>query len=76
MYDHNLLLHWGRDKMAVILQTTYAVIQSYFSTELIKAYATDYSSPIEQKENDRHFACGIFKFTAMYDFVLFLSIFL
>ena len=54
--------------MADILQTTCAIIQSYFSTELIRADATGCSFPIEQRQNDRHLADDIFKFTSMYDF--------
>ena len=54
--------------MAAILQTTCAIIQSYFSTELIRADATGCSFPIEQRQNDRHLADDIFKFTSMYDF--------
>ena len=68
MHNHRLLTHWGRDKMAAILQTTCAIIQSYFSTELIRADATGCSFPIEQRQNDRHLADDIFKFTSMYDF--------
>ena len=36
--------------MADILQTTCAIIQSYFSTELIRADATGCSFPIEQRD--------------------------
>ena len=68
MHNHRLLTHWGRDKMADILQTTCAIIQSYFSTELIKADATGCSFPIKQRQNDRHLADDIFKFTSMYAF--------
>ena len=68
MHNHSLLTHWGRDKMATILQTTCAVIQRYFSTELIRAGAAGCSFHIEQRQNDRHLADDIFKFTSMYDF--------
>ena len=54
--------------MAAILQTTSAIIQSYFSTELIRADATGSSFTIEQRQNDRHLADDKFKFTSMYDF--------
>ena len=54
--------------MATILQTTCVIIKSYFSTELIRADATSCSFPIEQRQNDRHLAEDIFKFTSMYDF--------
>ena len=57
--------------MADILQTTCAIIQSYFSTELIRADATGRSFPIEHRQNDRHLADDIFKFTSMYDFFYF-----
>ena len=30
LHSHSLLTHWDRDKMAAILQTTCAIIQSYF----------------------------------------------
>ena len=54
--------------MAAFLQTTCAVKQSYFSTELIRADVTGCSFPIKQRQNDRHLADDIFKFTSMYDF--------
>ena len=53
--------------MAAILQTACAIIQNYFSTELIRADATGCSFPIEQRQNDHHLADDIFKFS-MYDF--------
>ena len=68
MHNHSLLTHWGLDKMATILQTTCAVIQSYITTELKRADATGCSFTIEQRQNDRHLADDIFKFTSMYDF--------
>ena len=55
--------------MAAILQTTCAIIQSYFST-LIKEglRPTGCSFPIKQRQNDRHLADDIFKFTSINDF--------
>ena len=57
--------------MATILQTTCAVIQSYFSTELIRADATGCSFPIEQIQNARHLADYIFILLQYMIFVLF-----
>ena len=54
--------------MAAILQTTCPIIQSYFSTELIRGDAAGSSFPIEQRQNDRHLADDMFKFTSIYDF--------
>ena len=68
MHNHGFLTHWGRDKMAAILQTTCSVIQNYFSAEPKRADPTGCSFPIEQRQNDRHLADDIFKFTSMYDF--------
>ena len=42
-------------------------IQSYVSNEPIRADATGFYFPIEQKQNDHHLAYDIFKFTSMYD---------
>ena len=47
--------------MATILQTTCAIIQTYFSTELLRADTTGCSFPTEQRQNARHLADEIFK---------------